>query len=388
MPIEEKLQDVLDKGIAKNDIHGVAATIIFPNGDIWNGVSGLSHDSVAMDPNMLFAIGSVTKNFIATLTLKLVEEEILSLEDPLSKWLPTYPFIDKNITIRQLLNHTSGIYNYFDNQKIWDELMSDRTRYWTPEEVLEFIEEPYFDPGDGFRYSNTNYLLAGMIINKATGSNLSTELNNRLFKPLGFSDYYLIQEQTLPENQAHVYSDNWDGPIRDVTFLPRTSHDSIGYGAGGLFTTSENLARWSHSLFEGEILEDQSLNEMLNFIQFTPVANMRAYGLGVQEFTLKASSGVRAIGHGGGNIGTTTYMVYIPEHHVSIVVMINAFPNHGADEITKGLIKVVLKDLNVYGISNLIKANPVYLIVAALNIIYWSIFWIIRMKKKKRKPIQ
>ena len=384
-PVEEKLQNVLDKGIAKYDIHGVSASVIFPDGEIWNGVSGISHNEVPMDPNMLFAIGSVTKNFIATLTLKLVEDEVLSLEDPLSKWLPSYHFIDSQITIRQLLNHTSGIYNYFDNQKIWDELMSDRTRYWTPEEVLEYLEEPYFDAGEGFRYSNTNYLLAGMIINKATGSNLSTELNNRLFKPLGFSDYYLIQEQTLPENQAHVYSDNWDGPVRDVTFLPRTSHDSIGYGAGGLFTTSENLARWSQSLFEGKILQEQSLDEMLNFIQFTPVANMRAYGLGVQEFMLKASSGVYAIGHGGGNIGTTTYMVYIPEHHVSIVVMINAYPNEGADEIMKGLIRVALIDLQVYGVLNFIKAYSVYFTLAALAIIYWSIFWIIRRKRKKRK---
>ncbi len=385
MPVEEKLQDVLDKGIARYDIHGVSATVIFPDGEFWNGVSGLSHDTVPMDPIMLFAIGSVTKNFIATLTLKLVEDEVLSLEDPLSKWLPNYPYIDSQITIRQLLNHTSGIYNYFDNQKIWDELMSDRTRYWTPEEVLEYLEQPYFKAGDGWRYSNTNYLLLGMIINKATGSNLSTELNNRLFKPLGFSDFYLIQEQTLPENQAHVYGDNWDGPIRDVTFLPRTSHDSITYGSSGIFTTSENLALWSHSLFEGKILEEQSMNEMLNFVQFKPVANMRAYGLGVEEFTLKASSGERAIGHGGGNIGTTTYMVYIPEHHVSVVVMINAFPNEGADEITKGLIKVILKDFNVYGVLTLIKANPVYFIVAALAIIYWTIFWIIRIKRKKRR---
>lgn len=388
IPMEEKLQNILDKGIVKNEIQGVSATVIFPDGEIWNGVSGLSHDSVAMDPNMLFAIGSVTKNFIATLTLKLVEEEILSLEDPLSKWLPTYPFIDSQITIRQLLNHTSGIYNYFDNQKIWDELMRDRTKYWTPEEVLDYLEQPYFEAGDGWRYSNTNYLLLGMIINKATGSNLSTELNNRLFKPLGFSDFYLIQEETLPENQAHIYGDNWDGPIRDVTFLPRTSHDSITYGSSGIFTTSENLALWSHSLFEGQILKEQSMNEMLNFIQLKPVANMRAYGLGVSEYTLKITSGERAIGHGGANIGTSTYMVYIPEHHVSIVVMINAFPNEGVDEITKGLIKVVLKDLNVYGISNLIKANSVYFLVAALTLIYWSIFWIIRMKKKKRKSIQ
>lgn len=385
IPVENQLQEVLDKGIAKYDIQGVSASVIFPDGAIWNGVSGISYDSVPIEPYMLFAIGSITKNFIATLTLKLVEEGILSLEDPISRWLPSYPFIDRNITIRQLLNHTSGIYNYFDNQKIWDELMSDRSRYWSPEEVLEYVEEPYFEAGTGFRYSNTNYLLISMIINKATGSNLSTELNNRLYQPLGLSDFYLIQEEALPENQAHVYGDNWDGPIRDITFLPRISHDSITYGASGIFTTSENLARWSHSLFEGKILEEQSLNEMLDFFEFKPVANMTAYGLGVEEFTLKASSGVRAIGHAGGNIGTTTYMVYIPEHRVSVVVMINAYPNEGADALVKGLIKVVLKDLNVYGLLTLIKANTMYFVIVFLVITYWTIFWIIRSKRKKKK---
>ena len=387
MPVEDQLQDVLDKGIAKYDIHGVSATVIFPDAKVWNGVSGISHDSVPIDPNMLFAVGSITKNFIATLTLKLVEEEILSLDDPISKWLPTYPYIDSKITIRQLLNHTSGIYNYFDNQEIWDELMSNRTRYWTPEEVLDYLEKPYFEAGEGFRYSNTNYLLLAMIINKVTGTNLSTNLNNYLFKPHGFSDFYLIQEEPLPDNQAHVYGDNWDGPLRDITFLSRISHDSITYGASGIFTTSENLARWSQSLFEGKILKEQSLNEMLDFIEFKPVANMKAYGLGVEEFTLKASSGVYAIGHGGGNIGTTTYMVYIPEHHVSIVVMINAFPNEGAGEITKGLIKIVLKDLNAYGILTFIKAYSIYFIVATLAIIYWTIFLILRIKRKNRKKV-
>jgi D-alanyl-D-alanine carboxypeptidase len=99
---------------------------------------------------MLFAIGSVTKNFVATLVLSLAEEGVLSLDDPVSKWLPTYDHIDGNITIRQLLNHTSGVYNYFENQKIWDDLIADRTKYFTPEEVLEYLKEPYFEAGEGW----------------------------------------------------------------------------------------------------------------------------------------------------------------------------------------------------------------------------------------------
>ena len=385
-PVEDQLQDVLDKGIAKYDIHGVSATVIFPDGEIWNGVSGISHDKVPIEPKMLFAIGSVTKNFIAALTLSLAEEEVLSLDDQLSMWLPSYPYVDGDITIRQLLNHTSGLYMFWDNQEIWDELKNDRTRYWTPEEVLKYIKEPCFTAGEGWRYSNTNYLLLAMIINEATGSNLSTELHNRFYQPLGLSDFYLSQEESIPAHQAHVYSDNFEEgtPIRDVTFLPRTSHESITYGSSGIFTTSENLARWSHALFGGNILEEQSLNEMLNFIEFFPVSNMRAYGLGVQEFRNNISFGEHAIGHSGGNVGTTTYMVYLPDYHVSIVVMINAHPNDGAGGITKGLVKVILQDLGAFGISSLIAAYTRYFIVALLAAAYWTI-WIVKKIRKNRK---
>jgi D-alanyl-D-alanine carboxypeptidase len=387
MTTEDKMQNVLDREITKFDVNGVSASVIFPDGRIWNGVGGISHDTVPIEPDMLFAIGSVTKNFVAALTLSLVEEGLLSLDDPISNWLPTYPHVDGNITIRQLLNHTSGLYMFWDNQQIWDDLINDRTKYWTPEDVLAYIKEPEFKAGEGWRYSNTNYLLLAMIINEATGSNLSTEMRNRFWQPLGISEFYLSQEETIPVNQqAHVYGDNWDGPIRDITFLPRTSHESIGYGSSGLFTTSENLARWSQALFEGEVLEEGSMDDMLNFVSFRPVSNMRGYGLGVQEFIRKISSGQRAIGHGGGNIGTTTYMVYLPDHHVSVVVMINAFPNEGAEAITKGLIKAVLQDVDTYGLLQLIQGNLLYFVIGICDIVILTIV-IRKIIRKKRNRV-
>ena len=347
------MQIVLDKGIEKNEVNGVSAAVIFPDGRIWTGVSGISHGSVPVKPDMLFAIGSVTKNFIAALTLTLVEDNVLSLNDPLSKWLPEYPNVNDHITIRQLLNHTSGLYMFWDNQQLWDELIRDRTKYWTPEEVLRNIKEPYFKAGEGWHYSNTNYLLLAMIINKATGSDLASELKKRFCEPLGITDFYVSQEETLPANLAHVYGDNFQfgGSTVDVTFLPRVSHESITYGSSGIFTTSKDLARWSQALFGGRILRQQSLNEMLTFIEFKPAFNMRAYGLGVQKYTKQFSWGKLAIGHGGGNIGTTTYMVYLPDYQVSVVVMINAFPSKSADVITRGLIKALLEDLNALSLS-------------------------------------
>ena len=386
--VEDQMQSILDDKIKQYGIHGVSATVTFPSGEIWTGVSGLSHDTVTIKPDMVFGIGSITKNIIAALTLKLAEDSILLLEDSLSNWLPKYRHVDGNITIRQLLNHTSGIYMFWDNPKIWEELKKDRSRVWSPEEVLGYIKEPYFKAGERWRYSNTNYLLLAMIIEKATGSKLSSELNKYFWKPLGIDPIYLSQEDNTPNNQAHIYGDNFQfgDSNADLTFVPRASHESITFGSSGIFTTSENLARWCHTLFEGQILQPRSLNEMLQFVEFNSVANMRAYGLGVQEYARSFSSGKKAIGHGGGNIGSSTYMVYFPEYHISIVVMINAYPNAGVDAITKGLIRIVLRDLNAIGIIPYFDFFPFGFLMACIAISVSTV--IIATIIRKRKSLQ
>ena len=382
--LEDQMQKVLDRGIDRYDVRGVSAAVIFPDGKVWTGVSGISHDTVTIKPEMLFAVGSITKNVVAALTLKLNEEGILSLEDPLSKWLPSYPNVDDRITIRQLLNHTSGLYMFWDNQQIWDELKRDRTKVWSHEEVLSYLKDPYFAPGKGWRYSNTNYLLMAMIIEKATGSSLSTEFKKYFWQPLGIDDVYLSIQDSIPENQAHVYGDNFNfgDAETDLTFLPRASHESIAFGSSGIFTTAENLARWCHALFEGDILQKQSLQEMKQFVEFKPVANMRAYGLGVQVYTRNFSSGKHAIGHGGGNIGTTTYMVFLTEYHVSIVVMVNAFPSKCPDVITKGLIRKILREQKAIGLIPFFDFFPTGFMIACFSTsIAGLIIFLIRGKK-------
>lgn len=386
LPLADRLQAVLDREIRAGDTRGVSAAVIFPDESLWSGVSGISHDTVAISPDMLFAIGSITKNMVAALTLKLVEEGILSLDDPLSKWLPAYPHVDSAITIRQLLNHTSGLYMFWDNQQIWDDLKKDRARVWTPEEVLSYIKAPDFKPGEGWRYSNTNYLLLAMIINRATGANLSSEFNKHFWQPLGITDMFLSQEENIPPNQVHIYGDNFQfgAGIRDITFQPRASHESITYGSSGIFTSAASLARWSQALFGGQILQPQSLEAMLQFVEFWPVANMRAYGLGVQVFPRSFASGKYAIGHGGGNIGTATYMVYLPEYRISIVVMVNAFPTNSVSVIAKGLIRTILRDRGAVGLIPYIEFFPTGLIISCFCL---SLIGIIIVYVRKRRKL-
>jgi len=386
LPLEQKLQNVLDTGIEKYGVEGVSAAIIFSEDKKWTGTSGISHDTVRIKPDMLFAIGSITKNFVATLTLKLAEEGKLSLDDPLSKWLPEYPHVNSGITIRQLLNHTSGIYMFYSNQKIWDDLKKDRTKIWTPEEVLSYIKEPYFEPGEGYRYSNTNYLLMAMIIEKVTGESLSVQFQERFWNPLHIENAYLSIEEEIPDNQAHVYGDNFnnDGSYLDLTFLPRASHESIGYGSGGLFMTAGELAFWCHSLFEGKILKQQSMDEMLQFASSGLSPNMNDYGLGVELFKRKYSNGKKAYGHSGANIGTSATMVYLPKHHLTVVVMINNMNHQCTQYILKNLINIALKELNAYSIIPLFPYGIVIIAAAC----FWLVVIIIRIRRKRKRKIR
>jgi D-alanyl-D-alanine carboxypeptidase len=334
----DQLQQVLDAYLKKYQVKGVSAAIIMPGREPWLGVSGFSHDSVRVTPNMSFAIGSITKNMIAALSLQLAEEGVLSLEDSLHRWLPPYAHVDRAITIRQLLNHSSGLYMFWENQQLWDDLKKFRTRVFTPEEVLSYLHEPYFRPGKGHRYSNTNYLLAAMIITRATGSSLSAELRKRFWLPLGLPSACLAIEEPLPQNLAHVWGDNFenDGSMRDLTFLPRQSHDSITYGSAGIFMTAEELAKWGQALFEGRVIRSASLGQMLTLVE-------GGYGLGISKWGWSIARFKLAYGHAGGNIGTTAYLAYFPKEQISIAVMVNLYEVKGCGTIVKNLAQIAAK---------------------------------------------
>jgi len=329
-PYDVRVRETLREGLLEFNVKGASAAVIMPDGSIHRIVAGFSHDSIAIEPDMLFAIGSITKNVVAALVLQLAEEGILSLNDPISRWLPKYPYVDSTITIRQLLNHTSGLYMFWDNQKLWDDLKQYRDSVFSPETVLSYIRDPYYSPGKDFRYSNTNYLLLAMICTRATKSTLSAEFRRRFWEPLKIEDAWLSLEEQIPQNLAHVWGDNFenDGSYRDLTFLPRASHESITYGSSGLFMTAAGLARWSDALFGGKVLTEASLNEMLRF-------GKGGYGLGVGYFHSALAGGVQAVGHMGGNIGTTASMVHSREHGVSLVIMINAYHLKCIGELTE-----------------------------------------------------
>jgi D-alanyl-D-alanine carboxypeptidase len=247
-----------------------------------------------------------------------------------------------------MLGHTSGIFMFWENQKLWDDLIKYRDSVFTPEVVLTYLKAPHFAAGKGFRYSNTNYLLLASIITKATGSSLSAEFRRRLWEPLGLESMHLSMEDEIPDRLAHVWGDNFEkgSPNRDLTYLSRASHESITYGSAGVFTTAGDLALWCQSLFTGKLLGRSSLDQMLDFNPEAAGSWCDGYGLGVFLFKRGTSNGEIAYGHGGGNIGTSAYMAYLPEYGVSIAVMINFMHGKCPNRILEDMIEIVTEHLD------------------------------------------
>jgi len=341
------LQETLDFKRDSLSAVGVSAAVIMPGMGTWLGASGISDSSNDIRTGMLFSIASVTKTYIAALVLLLAEEETLTLDDSLHQWLPTYPHIDSTITVHQLLNHTSGIYSFHENPAFWDSMFTDNERLWTPEEmVTTFIEEPYFPPGEGWHYSNTNYLLLGMIIREATDSDVSTELRRRILNPLHIRNTFLDIEEEIPDNLAHGWHDlNEDGEPEDIFHLSRTAWYSAIWTGGAMVATAEDVAVWAGGLFDDDLLDEASLDEMLDFVEI-PFGwfPFTGYGLGMGRIEL---FDMELWGHSGDIPGYNSIVMYSVDDNVSISVLVNCNAVFAANTIGYGLYEVIRRYLGI-----------------------------------------
>jgi D-alanyl-D-alanine carboxypeptidase len=294
---------------------------------------------------MLFDVASVGKTFTAALVLQLAEEGTLSLDDPLHKWLPDFPHINNNATIRQLLNHTSGISHIAENRQFWQSVFAKPDSLWVPEGVLTFVPEPRFPPGGGWHYSSTNYVLLGMIIEQATASTLSVQLRNRFLIPLELNNTFpsLDSDARGSREFAHAHYDlNGDGKLDDMGSLSRNSLFSSAWAAGPVVSTAEDLARWAEYLYGNRVLRNESLDQMTDFYRPTPGEPfLSGYGLGTAELRAELLGGEKVWGHLGWQPGYMTAMLYFPDHSVSMAVLINDNNEKCITSIAVGLWGVV-----------------------------------------------
>jgi D-alanyl-D-alanine carboxypeptidase len=329
LPYSEELQTALDRALrdGQGDYDlGISAAVIVPGYEPWVGVSGRSHPGVPLASDMLFNVGSVVKSFEAALALNLAEQGLLDLDQPLSTWLPAYPNVDSRITVRQLLNHSSGVFNVFEHPDFpWVSPQVDYDKNWQPEEVIEsFVGEPYGPPGYAQHYSSTNYLLLTKIIERSVGESVPDQVDRHFLEPLVL-DHSFISMGKLPPAHftvAHPWVDvNLDGELEDFSGTSQVWIASMTHPV--LFATPLDVAKWVHALYhEGRVVTDNSLREMLT-IPETTLSDPEGgrYGLGVVDFS--EILGTNVIGHGGSSLGYSAAALYLPEYGISLAWSIN-----------------------------------------------------------------
>ncbi|TDD45562.1 class A beta-lactamase-related serine hydrolase [Kribbella antibiotica] len=293
---EQRLQGVLDSLVSAG-----AAGVLLEYRDAegtWVGSSGTAEIGTAstVDPAGSFRIGSVTKTFTATVVLQLVAEGVMSLDDHVERWLPG---LVPGVSLRQLLNHTSGLHNYTDDLPDSAEIVRDRLVHWDPRETVAAaaVRDRLFEPGVRYSYSNTNYIVLGLIIEAATGRSFETEVEERIFRPLDLQHTLAPgDEPKLPEPRARGYMPA-DGELVDVTDF----NMSQAWAAGAFVSTASDLNTFYAALLGGKLLNPTELEALQTTV---PTDNdYQASGLGIARITLP---GLTLWGHSGGIYGYRT----------------------------------------------------------------------------------
>ncbi|WP_328993971.1 beta-lactamase family protein [Kribbella sp. NBC_01245] len=301
MPLwEQRLQEVLDSLVAA----GAAGVLMHYRDDhgTWRGASGVAELGTAkpVDPAGSFRIGSVTKTFTATVVLQLAGEGMLSLDDKLDRWLPGVVPAGDGITLRQLLNHTSGLYNYTADLPDAAGIVRERFVHWDPSRAVGMATErgPSFEPGATRSYSNTNYILLGLVIEAATGRTYDTEVHDRILSPLDLQQTFVPGDDvTLPEPHAHGYL-AVDGVLVDMAeFNP-----SQAWAAGEIVSTAADLNRFYAALLTGELLRPEELRALQTTVPTDEAFHLG--GLGISRLNLP---NLVVWGHSGGIFGYRTW---------------------------------------------------------------------------------
>ncbi len=305
------------------------------------GASGFADikNNSPLQPEGAFRIGSITKMFTATVIIQLAEKGVLTLDDPLAKWLPEVadqlPYGDE-ITLRHLLTHTSGVFNIVEHEAYYPDLFTqtvidEDTGIVTldcvkrdPNDTLAryvYGKDALFEPGAGWHYSNTNYALLGMVIEKATATPLAEAYRTHIYQPLGMKSTFLDCYEDSLIDVVHGYTGTGD-TTTDLTEL----HESIGWSAGGLVSTAPDLIAFARGLFGGKLFDDpKSLAAM------TTPAPGTTYGLGI-------SVQAEYLGHAGVIAGFRTLLDYAPKTDTVVVMLYNndaADPEQGLTEVMK-----------------------------------------------------
>lgn len=314
----------------------LSAAIVYPNDEHWVRATGISSQIplVAPTPDDAYEIGSVAKTLTSACILQMADDGLLSIDDTVGQWLGELPHVNPGITLRQLMQHTSGLFDVLTNMSLTQAMNADIDSIWNAEDVItDYIQAPLAAPGDGWSYCNTNYFLLGMIIESASGNPFYTEIRNRFFTPLGLTSFGIPAFEDFNQPVAHVWLDiTGDGLVEDANFfyMDYMSLNSVAGAAGGYFATPLETSKWMRTYMRGDLHSPEIMAEAKTTI-FAP-GTPTTYGLGLMK---KNFVGYTGFGHGG-DLGYSASSWYFPDLDISISVS-----NNDAGTISWDLIVVV-----------------------------------------------
>ena len=311
----------ITKSLVRDGAPGAVVVLRTPT-RVKRAASGLaSRDPrIPMRATARFRIASLTKSFVATVVLELVGEGKLSLDDSIEHWLPSLVPNGANITIRELLNHTSGIYNYVDDTAFDQSEIADPTHIWSPRDLIAVAlrHPPLFAPGTGWSYSNTNYVILGLIVEAATGTPLEQQLRSRLFDPLGLGSTSYVPQVDTSGTLVHGFIGSQTIPgVPAGTLIDATTalNGSWFWGAAAIISNGDDVTKFYAALLRGRILPPNLLTQMKTVV---PVASN--YGLGLMR--VPTACGI-AYGHEGDFIGYRNIALAKANGKRAVDVMVN-----------------------------------------------------------------
>jgi D-alanyl-D-alanine carboxypeptidase len=326
------MSSVLEAHLAAGEFVGARIALLDRDGSVSEvaaGTTSVDPTSGTVDLDVAWNVGSVTKMFVAVVVMQLAEEGRIDLDGGIDAFMPTLSGADR-ITPRHLLQHTSGLAEYGNQAAV----LTDAQREWMPAELLAVAEAAgrAGEPGSGYHYSNTNYIVLGEIIEQVTGNAWDDEVRTRIVEPLGLTNTSAIRDE-----QPIGYK------IADGAFVDSTSstHPSLGGAAGGMQSTGRDLLRFVVGITDGSLLSAQSQLEMQTFVtgdDLSELGTVHGYGLGLEQY---ATDTVTVIGHMGTGEAQSAFLGYDAEHGTAVAVMTNtAIPGPQAIMAVETLIAV------------------------------------------------
>ncbi|XZF14201.1 serine hydrolase [Chitinophagaceae bacterium MMS25-I14] len=335
--LQQRLQDTLEHMRNLYNFKGLSAAVSYKNMGTWKSAVGMADDNTPLATNMLIGIGSNTKTFVSAMMLKLYEDGLINLTDTIGTWLHNYPNINGAITIKQILNHTSGIYSYTNNTNLNDSIDVNINRIWTKEELLrDFVLGPSFAPGTAWEYSNSNYLVAGIIEEAVTGRPVYQLLRDSIINPNQLTHTFFPPYETATSPYASYWTYGSTG--YDFWAIPVETY-SIANSAGGIVSDAEDNVKFWKALCSGNIIRKSTLTGQM--MQWYNAGSGTYYGLGMfKEHYL----GNTVFSHGGTWVGQINSNLSDTVRDIYITVLSNqdSLENNYTETVVAALYKVLL----------------------------------------------